>query len=277
MKITGSEIVVDGAAWIRSAVHQGAITMLVRLTALAILSAAPAWAGERSVTVKGDALIEIDFLALEPSARAAGGDAKDYYREVAEALAAHGGELVGVFDVFRVSNGIIHPESVGVIQWPDADAAKAFKAEIDASFRGARIEVWRNFYTLAPGPDGPSDLTLVFDDDKIYEFVTLLPNPVHGAMFEAFAAAVSPVAAKEFTRRSLAGLVPTDPVATGLASDLRTSSGALVQWDDVARVEAWMRSDFYVRKAAAMLDPATDRRELIWTRPARVPQEGERR
>lgn len=246
---------------------------LVRWAALISLLAAPAWAGERAVTLKEGALIEVNFLALRPSARATGGDAKDYYLEVGDVLAAHGGNIVGVFDVFRVTNGMVHPESVGVVQWPHGDAAKAFKAEIESRLLGARVEVWRNYYTLAPGPDGQKsgDIVLVFDDDKTYEFVTLLPNPAHEAMFEAFAMEVAPVAAEAFSRRPLATFVPAELAAIGLRSDLRVASGALVQWDEASKAEAWMRSDIYIRSVAAKLDPAMDRRELIWTRPARWP------
>ena len=236
---------------------------------LAALAGAPARAGQRTVSFGKDALIEVNFLANECSARGAGGNAKDYYREVAETIARHGGEIFGTFDVYQVTNGIVRPESIGVVQWPDAEAFKAFKAEIDGNGLGARTQVWRNFYRLAGGATENVDVTVTFDDDKIYEFVTLLPNPLGGDKMKAFRKAVMEVAAADYTRTPLVALAPADVSGAGLQSDLKAAGSSITQWDSRKVVDDWFaNAEVYGKNAREFLDPAVDRRELIWTEPS---------
>lgn len=234
--------------------------------------AAPLAAMERLVMLKGEALVEIDFLAPEAAARESGGTMEDYYREVAGLIAAHGGELVGVFRVYGVSNGLLRPDGVGIVQWPDAASFAAFKSAADKNGVGLRTQIWRNFYTLAPAEDGTPDLSFTIDDSKIYEFVTLVPNPAHEQDLAVFAARAMAVAGRDFTRRLLVDLRPAGPGLAGAPSDFRAMSAYVVQWDSEDAINAWTSSDLYRSNVHSHLDPAIDRRELVWTRPTDLPR-----
>lgn len=240
-------------------------TAVAALVFMLILGAPSAHAETRAITFRVNHIVEIDFLAREASARAAGGDAKDYYREVDATIADHGGELLGVFDVYAVTNGILRPESVGVVQWPAATDTIAFKAAIDRAGLGIRTQVWRNFYRL----DGAQDVTISVDDAKVYEFVTMVLNPLGAPAMAEFARKVLPIAGRDYSRRTLVEFVPADG-AGSLRSEFVTARASITEWADRRISEAWIHNrEIYGANVRKLLDPASDRRELIWTEPTR--------
>ncbi|MFQ5660314.1 MAG: hypothetical protein ACE5GZ_07795 [Gammaproteobacteria bacterium] len=235
---------------------------VILITAIFWLVATTAFAGERRVTFRAGALIEVNFLAVEASARATAARADDYYHEVGGTVTDAGGEILGVFDVYQVSNGMVHPQSVGVVQWPGPDSFRTFKREIDRNGLGVRTQVWRNFYRL----DGDDDITVTFNSDKVYEFVTLVLNPLGADKMAAFASAIMPLAGRKFTRTPLITLLPVERPGAGLRPDLKADRAHIVQWDNKRLIRAWMEhAQTYTDSVRDLLDPAVDRRELIWT------------
>ncbi len=240
------------------------------------LLAAPISAQAQTAVFKQDALIEVNFLAREFSVRESDLPAKAYYDEVAAELARNGGEILGVFDVYQVTDGLIRPESIGLVQWPDIAAFKTFKAAIDAAALGARTEVWRSFFTVGSFDRGPTvetlataDTTISFDNDRVYEFLSVIPNPVgFPKAAPVLLGEVLPIAVNEFGQVPLVDLVPADLSGTGVASDLTTMLVTIIEWPDRDTADAWIfDTPLYTDAVRDLLDPATDRREIIWARP----------
>lgn len=250
---------------------------LIPAVVFAGIVAAPVVAMAQTVVFKQDALIEVNFLAREFSVRESDVPAKAYYDEVGAELASHGGEILGVFDVYQVTDGLIHPESIGVVQWPDVDAFKAFKTAIDEAELGARTEVWRSFFKVGSFDRGPAVETLAvadrrvsFDSDRVYEFFSLRPNPVGlPKNMPVLLGEVLPVAVNDFGQKPLIDLVPADLSAAGIASDLTTMLVSIIEWPDRETIDTWMfKTPLFTDAVRDYRDPATDRLEIILTRPA---------
>ncbi len=241
------------------------------------LLAAPVLAQAQTAVFKQDALIEVNFLARKFSLRESDVPATAYYDEVGADLVRNGGEVLGVFDVYQVTDGLIRPEGIGLVQWPNVDAFKAFKATIDESGSGARTEVWRSFFTVGSFNRGPAvatlaaaDTTISFDGDRVYEFFAMIPNPVGlPKNMPYLLGEVLPVAVNDFGQKPLIDLIPADLSAAGVASDLNTMLVSIIEWPDRQTINTWMfNTPLFTEAVRDYRDPAIDRLEIMLTQPA---------
>jgi len=104
---------------------------------LVIVLSANVSAQDRSLSFKTGALVEVLYLANEYSVldetanmsgslarREAVSDgisaAERYFAETNDTLLASGGELIGVFQPFEFTDGMLYPENIAIVEWSDA-------------------------------------------------------------------------------------------------------------------------------------------------------------
>ncbi|MEM6930438.1 MAG: hypothetical protein AAF602_26105 [Myxococcota bacterium] len=206
---------------------------------IALLGCAPASA-ETTLAFRPDTLVEVAMFTIEPGEEQA--IEEKYFSKVFPIAAEYGMQPLGTFAVDNIEHGDVEATQWGFFQWPDRAAKERFEA--DRRFRrlvderDARLSELKLLYVTVAEP-----VSIVLDDDRMYEVFAGWLNRHNGARMQDYFAVAGPWVAQRGAEFHGQFTVVGMPEEYGFSSQPQVLG--FMSWPSRSTKAAWFGSDAF--------------------------------